>query len=364
MKRIRILITGCVCAACIYAGSAGAQTTKVHAEANVQVHTYLKVRIRLDLDTLRLGKKQSRVFTPVLSDGTHRQALCPLTVNGKWRQLMYKRQKGDDTGQEVLTVVCTSKGAGVISYADSCIYLPWMKGAQLLLAQDACGCGGDVMEQSLQTLAVKVGGPDSFPKPGAGSEPCSSARLREAPVPAKETVHHKVAKVTLYLDYLTFPINRTEILPEFGNNRTELHKLRAALDSLNMLPDIRIELVSMTGYASPDGPYRRNDELAYGRTLALRDYLQNMPRYRELPFRTTSVAEDWQGLKKALEESDMPYREELLQIIATDMEPDTKEGKMKILDGKKAYNLLKRDFLPQLRRTVCEIHYTENYEKK
>lgn len=351
-------MAGCACAACsIYTGSAVAQTPQVHAEAGIRAHSYLKVKIRLDLDSLRLGKKQSRVFTPVLSDGTHRKTLRPVTVNGKWRQLMYKRRNRNDAGANALATVCTPAGAGIISYADSCIYLPWMKDAQLLLAQDLCGCGGDVMEQALQTLLTKVEvrEPDEEP---------ASPGMREAPAPAKETERHKVAKVTLFLDYLTFPVNRTEILPEFGNNRAELHKLEAALDSLISLPDTRIECVSMTGYASPDGPYRRNDELAYARTLALRDCLQNTPRYRELPFRTASVAEDWKGLEKALEESDMPYREELLQIIATGMEPDTKEEKMKILDGKKAYKILKSDFLPQLRRTVCEIHYTETYETK
>ena len=171
------------------------------------------------------------------------------------------------------------------------------------------------------------------------------------------TSAYQTTRVTLFLDYLAFPINRMEIHPDFGNNRAELHKLSATLDSLQALSGAQIELVDMTGYASPDGPYKRNDELSYGRTLALRTYLQDIPRYRELPFRTASVAEDWEGLREALQKSDMPYRDELLMIIATELSPDEKERNMKKLDDGKAYRILKREFLPQLRRTVCEIRY-------
>ena len=168
---------------------------------------------------------------------------------------------------------------------------------------------------------------------------------------------YQTARITLYLDYLAFPIDHMEIIPSYGNNHAELQKLRAALDSLQALPGAEVELVDMTGYASPDGPYLRNEELSYGRTLALRTYLQDIPRYRELPFRTASVAEDWEGLKSALEKSEMPYRNELLMIITTGLSPDEKEENMKKLDAGKAYRILKKEFLPQLRRTVCEIHY-------
>lgn len=322
------------------------QAQQVKTEINTASHTYLKVDLRLDLDSLRLGKKQSLVFIPVLSDGKHKQALRSVTVNGSWRHLMYERR----TQTNSLAVKCTKTGAGTVNYTDSCIYLPWMNGAQVFLSKDLCGCGGDPMEQTLQPIAtINIKKKES--KPVSHHEP-------------KETAHHKVAKVTLFLDYLTFPVNRMEILPDFGNNRTELHKLQAVLDSLLTSPESRIELVNMIGYASPDGPYRRNDELAYGRTLALRDYLQNISRYRELPFRTASIAEDWQGLKISLEQSDMPYRKELLQIINMNLSPDGKEERIKILDGGKAYKILKSSFLPQLRRTVCEIHYTETYETK
>ena len=360
--RIKRLIAGGVCAACLCGSVAGAQDLKGRAETDVQTHTYLKVRMQLDLSSLRLGKAQSKLFTPVLTDGTNRQALRPVRVSGKWRQILYRRQNGNGNrngdGAEAWTdVLCTAKGAGMVDYADSCIYLPWMKGAQVVLAQDLCGCGGDIAEQTQQLLTtVQAGVPETELVPKRQKEISGTDE--------DGRMCHKITSVTLFLSYLTFPAGHTGILPDFGNNREELRKLENTLDSLLALPDVRIERVDMTGYASPDGPYFRNEKLAYGRTLALRDYLQENVLYRPLPFSTASVAEDWEGLKAALETSAMPYRTELLQIIATDRLPDEKEENIKRLDGGKAYRMLTSDFLPQLRRTVCEIHYTETYETK
>ena len=358
MKRIRDILIGlgCLCATALPGVRAEAQTVRTELPApggethtEIRRHTYLKVQSELNLDSLRLKRRQSRVFTIVLSDGTHTQALRPVTVNGTWRQLMHLRETGEKTGDGIV-VKCGKHGAGQVQYADSCLYSPGMENARLWLAEDLCGCGGSPMEQALRPLSAKVA------KVEVRAEKVTAAPAESIP---ERKAEHKVKRVALYLDYLTFPVNRADIQPDYGNNRSELQKLATALDSLIALPAVRIELVAMTGYASPEGPYRQNEELAYRRTIALRDYLQDVPRYRELPFRTASVAEDWEGLRTALEHSDISYREELLMIIATDREPDGKKENMKKLDTGRAYKLLKKDFLPKLRRTVCEIHYID-----
>lgn len=311
---------------CLYGTEAGAQNAagtppEVQAEATTRQYSYLKVRLKLDMDSLRLGKRQSRVFTPVVSDGTHEQALRHVTINGSWRHRLYLRSRDRDDW----VVQCGKNGAGMIEYVDSCLYSPWMKEAGLWLAEDLCRCGGSLMEQSIRPLPVKIGEAEE-----AGSVVLATnegASGQEA-----KDDRHKVVKVTLFLDFLRFPVNRTDILPGFGDNRSELKKLTHALDSLLSEPGVKIELVNMTGYASPEGPYSNNERLAYGRTIALRDYLQHIRPYRELPFRTASVAEDWEGLEKALRASDMPYREELLQIMATKLSLDEKKSRMKFLD--------------------------------
>ena len=369
MRGIKGIVFGCICAMCLHGNRAGAQkraesgplSVSVHTETEVKSYTYLKVKLQLDLDGLRLGRKQSRTFTPVLNDGINSYPLRPVVANGIWRERMHRRAlKGEE---DALTVLCGKKGAGMVEYTDSCIYQPWMKEAKLWLAEDLCGCGGNPIGQSLHPLLAKVDRVEEKEIEAINTER-QVAKTSASVKRKQEAMCQKVARVTLYLDFLTFPVNRTDILPDFGNNRSELGKLTNALDSLLNLPEAQVELVNMTGYASPEGPYTNNERLAYGRTVALRDYLQKIVRYRELSFRTASVAEDWEGLKKEIEVSDMPYREELLLIIATNMPPDEKEEKMKLLDRGSAYKILKRDFLLKLRKTVCEIHYTVKEDDK
>ena len=365
MRQIKGIVLGCVCGVYLCGNPVTAQTVadgkplslSVHARTDTRQQTYLKVRMELKLDSLRLGKKQARVFTPVLSDGANRMALRPIVVNGSWRHLLYLRSS-DGKKDEALAVSCGKKGAGTVEYVDSCAYSPWMREAKLWLAEDLCGCGGNLTEQSLRLLLTEVERTEE--KKTEVTEKVSERMT----VSNQAMMYHKVERVTLYLDFLAFPVNRTDVLPDFGNNRYELGKLTNAVDSLLNLPGAQVELVNMTGYASPEGSYENNERLAYGRTVALRDYLQKIVRYRELPFKTASVAEDWEGLKKAIQESDMPYREEILQIIATKMLPDEKKEKMKFLDRGNAYKILKKDFLPKLRRTVCEIHYTVKENEK
>lgn len=349
MRRIRKLIVSC-----IGAGMMALCGMEATAQTTLTPHTYIKVHLELNLDTLRLERKETRVFTPVLSDGEHRQVLRPLMVNGTWRHLLYLREQGKQASGAVR---CGKRGAGRVTYVDSCLYRPWMKGAQLLLSQELCGCGGSVMEESEQALPTKM-------EEDSVTDVRTVVAETTGHVETDETVSHKVIQVTLDMEQLTFPVNSSKILPEFGRNEVELCLLTSVLDSLLVLPRVHINEVSMTGYASPDGTYRHNEELAYGRTLALREYLQHTVRYRELPFRTRIVAEDWEGLKAALEASEMPYREELLCIIGMPWEPDKKEARMKMIDQERAYELLKRDFFPVLRRTVCRIYYTEKNETK
>lgn len=370
MKR-RLIICGCICTMCsmqVRAQSAadneGARLPVAQVRTEVQRHACLKVQMTLCLDSLRMKRSGWRRFTPVLTDGTNRMALRPITVNGKWRQVVYLRER-KETGKDAYVVECGRHGAGSVEYEDSCAYSAWMKEAGLWLAEDVCGCSGDVLKQSLRPLVGKVGiasMPTEATMPvetTAADLPVSERRDTIEMNGNENGIRHKVAEVILHPDYPTSASRRAEIQPDFGNNRKELQRLETILDSLLARPQASVELIEIIGYTSPEGPYQENEVLAYKRTLALRSYLQENTRYRELPYRTASVAEDWEGLKLALEASDMTYQEELLMIIATRLPPDKKEENIRKLDAGKAYKLLEQNILPRLTRTVCKIHYTE-----
>ena len=115
--------------------------------------------------------------------------------------------------------------------------------------------------------------------------------------------------------YLDYPRNRTNIIPDYKDNREELAKIKAMIDEITSNPDHEITGIYLTGYASPDGTYARNEQLSRERTLELRDYLlDRYPMPRNL-YHADWVAEDWTGLKKLITQFGMPDKDRVLYII-------------------------------------------------
>ena len=66
--------------------------------------------------------------------------------------------------------------------------------------------------------------------------------------------------------------------------------------------------------------------------------------------------ENWQGLRRYVELSNIDHREEILTLIDSDMEPDAKEAKIKRLYPAD-YKFLLQNCYPALRRTDYRIAY-------
>lgn len=352
----------------------------VSAEVTVSIRDFLNVRLTLDLDTMRMKRNESALLTPVLTDGTNRLQLQPVVVNGSWRHRLYLRHLHGARGP--IAVQCGRHGAGQIPYADSCLYEPWMADARLILEQDNSCCGNtpapsasrllatnilpphapiDAIAPESQTAAVGIV-PDNSPLPDNSQFSYLSQYSNPAPKPFHQP-ETKEIRITLHLEYMQFPVNSTEVLPDYSNNREELKKVTDALDSLLSAPGTKIDVVELTGYASPEGPAANNERLAFDRTVSLRDWLQRNASYRALPFSTVSGAEDWQGLRELVEKSRIPERDVLLGIIGSKkLTPEDKKECMRLVDDGRTYDLLRRDFFPQLRRTVCAIRYSRTAE--
>lgn len=161
---------------------------------------------------------------------------------------------------------------------------------------------------------------------------------------------------------IQFAVNSTVINPDMGDNAAELNALTAKMDSIRGDLGMNIVAVAFTGYASPDGPYSGNERLAYGRVDALREYLQ---RECELPDDIVSVStvpEDWDGLRKAVVESDLSDKAELLNIIDSKNDSDAKEEALRRHAA--SWKWLAQNVLPGLRRTQFRIDYEHRYEER
>ncbi len=158
-----------------------------------------------------------------------------------------------------------------------------------------------------------------------------------------------------------FKVNRTEIDSTLANNKKELANITDKLDSIcnNLGMDIR--RIGLTGFASPEGSYNNNDRLASGRTMSLKSFIQSEIQLPDSIISISHVAEDWSGLRNAIQTSSLSDKAELTEIIDSQWPFDKKEELMK--RHKKSWAWISKEILPSLRRTEYRIDYQHCYEE-
>lgn len=157
--------------------------------------------------------------------------------------------------------------------------------------------------------------------------------------------------------YVNFPVNKTEIYPAYMNNPIELRKITQSIDTVRNNPDATITGITLTGYASPEGPYANNVRLAKGRTEAVRDYVKKLYDFPDSVYHTASVPEDWAGLKAAIETSELGEKEEMIQFIDSDYPIEKRNDRFRQLFPVN-YPWLLANVYPWLRHTDYLINYT------
>ena len=160
--------------------------------------------------------------------------------------------------------------------------------------------------------------------------------------------------------FLDFPVNRTEIYPEYRDNPSESRKILETVSSVKDDPYATITEVYIKGFASPEGTYKHNTYLAEHRAKALIEYVKGLYHFEQARFTVDFEPEDWAGLEKRVENSSLADKEELLAIIRAD-EPkdyDRREAKLKALNGGASYRVLLRDIYPALRHSDYAVRYT------
>lgn len=156
--------------------------------------------------------------------------------------------------------------------------------------------------------------------------------------------------------FIDFPVDQTVIYPDYRRNTVELAKIQATIDSVRNDVDVTIDSVSLKGFASPESPYKHNTDLAIGRTAALKKHIQQLYHFEPSTIKTAYEPEDWDGLRRFVENSNIDHRAEILALINSDMEPDAKEAKIKKLYPAE-YRFMLQNFYPALRHTDYRIDY-------
>lgn len=298
---------------------------------------YMVVDMTLDLKGLDVDGNRAVLLTPRLVNGNDSLDLQSVGIYGRRRYYFYVRN-GESMLAEDEQSFKASEKPDDIAYHYIAPYADWMNGAKLSLHRSDYGCCSTLLAEQDGELGHHVEA--FFPE---------LVYVR----PQAETVKSRSLEGSAFID---FPVDKTVIYPDYRRNTAELGKIQATIDSVRNDRDVTITQVWLKGYASPESPYTHNTELAIGRTEALKKYIQQLYKFEEGIIVTDYEPEDWVGLRRYVEQTNLDHRTEILALIDSDMDPDAKEAKIK-RSYPEEYRFLLQNCYPALRHTDYRIAY-------
>lgn len=306
----------------------------------------LVLRMNLDARELHPSTNREYLITPVLIADNKADSAVFTSVLISGRNLYMRHVRNNDLDS---VSMYQSGKHDTISYSASVPLHKWMDNATLHIRSQRKVCCNKVATVYNDEVAL-IRRPEFAPRynylglTGAdGTEALNAA----------DTV--KIFDLTGSA-YINFPVNRTELYPLYMNNPAELGKITATIDSVKEDPDITITSIYIKGFASPEGKYDNNELLAKGRTETLRKYVEDLYSFPYGFIKTDFMPEDWSGLRDYVEKSALADRDNLLQIIDSDMEPDAKDTRIKTLYPT-VYTHLLSNVYPKLRHSDYIITY-------
>ena len=309
MKRNRYIIAYVLLAFCFIKHPVVGQnrsftgTVTIHPVRLEQVGDSLYIEMDMVLEDVKMNTSRGADWIPQLVSASCTLNLPRISLKGRdeykayerYLTLMTNREKASYDFPYIVKKIVGRKNA-MISYQYHLPYETWMADACLNIRRDECGCG--------------------------------------------ETA-----------------VNKVDIRPEYMNNPQELAKLRAMIDELKADADIQVKSLDIIGYASPEGSLANNKRLSEGRALALRDYLAGLYDFPRSQYNILFGGENWAGLVKTLQHTNIDYRKELLNMITNNPYDQTLKLKLREFRGGIPYQYLLRSVYPKLRVAICKVNY-------
>lgn len=309
-------------------------------------HSASTIIVTMNIHTDAFDNKANREvwLTPVIAHGDSSLALPPVVVAGRTRYYQRLRADGDNPGYTLL------RAGAAETYAYS-VNLPrkdWMESGQMVMLSRLDGCCGYALAAPSETALAEFDFRDRTLSP-----------VYLYVKPLGEIEKSRMVSGSAYID---FPVSVTQIMPDYRRNPQELAKISQTIEEAKGNKDITITSLTIKGFASPDGPYATNEQLAKGRTESLIRYVADRFVFPASVLHSEWVAEDWEGFAESLRKSDLADKEAILALITnTAYEPDAREYKLRI-EFPEQYPYILNEIYPTLRRSDYDIAYiVRNY---
>lgn len=160
--------------------------------------------------------------------------------------------------------------------------------------------------------------------------------------------------------YIDFPVDKIELHANYRRNPAQLDSIVNTINTVKRDSSIEIVGIEIHGYASPESPYAHNEYLAKNRAEALTAYVRRMVNLPDTLFKVAYTAEDWDGLREYIKDSNLEHKQQILDIANDEsLDPDAREAKVKKLYPRE-YKFMVDVWYPALRHSDYRIFYKVN----
>lgn len=305
------------------------------------------VNISVNFPAKYFNKKAYLVFTPVLKSETTGDSL-----NMKSQTLQGEKVKDNNP-------VISYKSGGSYVYTDTLDYSDPYRVSDLKINIKATQDGESVNVMSMKIadgvnvtpLLVEKG----LKVDNGASGNTGTGRTIDAKI-AKPTSSITTKDLTVY-----YPMEKST-LTKAEQKKSDISNFVQQVADVANDPKTNLKSIQVSSYASPDGPEDMNSNLVASRgnnsASFVKDQLKKIDGTQGNDFiqKQTTSAEDWEGFKKATENSDLKDKDLILRVLSMYSDPNVREREIKNISA--AYGALKNDILPKLRRSeikaVCQ----------
>lgn len=303
------------------------------------------VSITVTFPAKYFDKNAYLICTPSLSSATESKEV-------KFKSTTLQGEKVKDNNPTI-----KYKTGGSYTYKDTIDYDPAFKKSDLMLSFKATKNG-----ESVDVTSFKIGDGiivtpllvEEGLKVDNGGE-AGTGRTIDAKVP-KPTSSETSKDLTVY-----FPMQKSD-MTSAEQKKNDVKAFVQAVTEVANDANTELKSIQVASYASPDGPEDMNSNLVEGRGKTSVNFVKNQLKKVEgtqtdnFIQRQTTQAEDWDGFRKATENSDLKDKALILRVLSMYSDPTVREREIKNIS--EAYTELKSDILPKLRRAeikaICQ----------
>ena len=157
---------------------------------------------------------------------------------------------------------------------------------------------------------------------------------------------------------INYIINKSDIRPT-ELKAEDVIALKDYIKAVSADPNFQLKSAVVSSYASPDGKFDLNEKLSGNRGTSADKFIKMEFAKIEAAkadgfFDSKTTAEDWEGFKTEVENSNIQDKDLILRVLSMYSDPEVREKEIKNMSS--AFESLKTDVLPKLRRSKMIIN--------